>query len=393
MTLDAIARKAFAFFWQESHPATGLTKDRAKSIGKADDYTVASVASTGFALAALAIGASRGWVKKSEAQKRARLTLRFLETMPSEHGFYYHFIDWRTGERVWKCELSSIDSTLLFLGALAAGRFFGGEVATRADALVVRADWPWMQNGAHAPSMGWKPDSGFLSARWSGYSEASYLYLLALGAPEHPLPQTAWDAWTFPEAMVEGFAVFGGPTPAFFAQMTPAYFDLRGKKDRSGRDWWANFTNAHQANAAFCARHAETFITYREGIWGITACDQPQPVGYGAQSPREGDHNGTVAPTAALAGVVFVPELAEKAVASLQSRFGPKITGRYGLSNALNADKDWWDPDVIGIDLGMALLAWENHKSGLIWNLMREHPFVKKGLAQAGFPCHRAFLH
>lgn len=386
MTIEKIAHSAFDFFWKESHPTTGLTKDRAKNIGNADSYTVASVASTGFALAALPIGVTHGWVKKNVAQKRALLTLRFLgEKLHHEHGFFYHFVDWRTGERVWSCELSSIDSTLLFLGALTAGRFFGGEVAQRADALVARADWPWMQNGANAPSMGWKPDSGFLSARWSGYSEASYLYLLGLGSPEHPLPQAAWDAWTFPEVTVEGLRVFGGPTPAFFAQMTPAYFDLRNKKDRQERNWWANFTHAHQANAAFCARHEDKFLTYRQGIWGITACDQPPPVGYGAQSPSNGDHNGTIAPTAALAGIVFVPELAEKAITALQSRFGEKITGRYGLSNALNADKNWWDPDVIGIDLGMALLAWENHRSGLIWKLMREHPFVQKGLSAAGF--------
>lgn len=385
MTFDTLARRAFDFFWKESHPSTGLTKDRAKNLGKADDYTVASVAATGFALAALPIGVARGWVKRGDAQRRALQTLRFLESMSHEHGFFYHFIDWRDGKRVWDCELSSIDSSLLFLGALAAGQFFGGEVATRADALVARASWPWMQNGAPAPSMGWKPDSGFLTARWSGYSEASYLYLLALGLPTDPLPKAAWDAWTFPEVTVEGVAVFGGPTPAFFAQMTPAYFDLRGKKDRHGRDWWRNFENAHRVNASFCAHNESAFQTYAGGIWGITACDQPPPVGYGAQSPRAGDHNGTIAPTAALAGVVFVPELAERAVAALQKRFGDKITGRYGLSNALNADKAWYDPDVIGIDLGMALLALENRRSGLIWKLLQEHPFIRAGLRQAGF--------
>jgi hypothetical protein len=201
--------------------------------------------------------------------------------------------------------------------------------------------------------MGWKPESGFIPARWSGYTEASYLYLLALGVPTHPLPQSSWDALSFTET----------PTvPAFWAQMTPGYMNLKGLKDRQGRDWWGIFTRSHEANAAFCGKNAERFTTYRDG-----------------------DHDGTVAPTAAMAGVLFVPEQANKALVALQRRFGEKITGRYGLSNALNADKNWFDTDVIGIDLGMALLAWENSKTGLLWKLVGEHPYLKHGLSAAGF--------
>lgn len=381
LSLETLAHRAFDFFWHETHPQTGLTKDRASHLGKADSYTVASVAATGYALAALPLGVSRGWVKKADAKQQALRTLRFLsDKLVHHHGFFYHFSDWRNGERVWSCELSSIDSTLLFLGALAAGRFFGGECAERAEALVARADWRWMRNGALAPSMGWKPESGFLEARWTGYTEASYLYLLALGVPDHPLPQASWDALSF----IENPAV-----PAFWAQMTPGYVNLHGLKDRQGRDWWGIFTRSHEKNIAFCAQSAEKYRTYREGIWGITACDQPPPVGYGAQSPREGDHDGTVAPTAALAGIIFVPEQANKALATLQRRFGDKITGRYGLSNALNADKSWFDTDVIGIDLGMALLAWENSQTGLLWKLVGEHPFLRRGLDVAGFTVAR----
>jgi hypothetical protein len=380
LTLEKLAHQAVDFFWHESHPKTGLTKDRAKNLSTSDDYFVASVASTGYALAALAIGASRGWIKKSEAKKRALLTLKFLsDKLPSEHGFFYHFIDWRDGKRVWDCELSSIDSTLLFYGALVAGRYFGGECAALADALVARADWPWMQNSAEpnaAPTMGWKPDSGFLAARWSGYTEASYLYFLALGVPKHPLPEVCYDALSFTE---------NPNVPAFWAQMTPGYLDLRGLRDRQNRDWWGIFTRSHQANIAFCAQNADKFKTYEGGIWGITACDQPPPVGYGAQSPKDNDHNGTIAPTAAMAGILFVPDQAECALQSIQKRFGPKITGRYGLSNALNADKDWFDTDAIGIDLGMALLAWENSQSGLIWKLLKTHPYLTRGLKRAGF--------
>jgi len=32
-------------------------------------------------------------------------------------GFYYHFLDMKTGRRVWQCELSMIDTTILIAGA------------------------------------------------------------------------------------------------------------------------------------------------------------------------------------------------------------------------------------------------------------------------------------
>src|SRR6266498_4872582 len=107
------ARRAFRFFIEESDLKTGLTKDRAHLNG-GDDYAVASIAATGYALTALPIGVENGWISRGEARRRALVTLRFLqEQMPNVHGWYYHFVDMRTGARVWNCELSSIDTTLL----------------------------------------------------------------------------------------------------------------------------------------------------------------------------------------------------------------------------------------------------------------------------------------
>ena len=59
--------------------------------------------------------------------------------------------------------------------------------------------------------------------------------------------------------------------------------------------------------------------------------------------------------------------------------------GRYGFANAINPSRNWNDTDVIGIDLGMMLLAVENHRTGLIWRLMASHPAIQKGMSAAGF--------
>jgi hypothetical protein len=395
---DNIAQRAVAFFYNESHPDTGLTKDRAKNPGDVkDDYTVASIAATGYALSALCIGAERKWLSRRDAEDRALLTLRFIQDkLPAEHGFHYHFVDWRDGKRVWNCELSSIDSALLVKGVLAAGQYFGGECARRADAIYAGMDWQWMQNRKPGDatdtmlSMGWKPESGFLEGRWARYDEASYLYLLAMGAPRYPLPPSVWDRWEVGETTLEGFKILGRPGPLFFVQMTPAYFDLRGQKDRLGRDWWLNFENTHRANHRYCARNAAKFKTYSETIWGITACDQPpdkpgEGNGYGADEPVDGNNRGTVAPTAALAGILFVPEISKRTIVTLYTQYKDRIWGRYGFANAFNVDQNWYDTDVLGIDLGMMLLAIENSRSGLIWKLMRSHPAMQKGMRAAGF--------
>jgi hypothetical protein len=64
---------------------------------------------------------------------------------------------------------------------------------------------------------------------------------------------------------------------------------------------------------------------------------------------------------------------------------GTRVWGTYGFANAFNLDRDWFAEEVIGIDLGMALLAIENSRSGLIWRLMHASQIVERGMAAAGF--------
>src|SRR5207302_3880149 len=58
-----LAHRAFLFFRDETDPHTGLPKDRARLNG-GDQYTVASIAATGYALTALPIGVENGWISR-----------------------------------------------------------------------------------------------------------------------------------------------------------------------------------------------------------------------------------------------------------------------------------------------------------------------------------------
>lgn len=389
--LNETQKRAWQFFWQESHPETGLTKDRANNFAP-DDYIAASIASTGYALAANVVAVQRRWIERKQAEQRTIKTLRFvLNEMEHFHGWLYHFVDWRNGRRVWNCEVSTIDTALFLAGALLAGEFYKGEVARLADRFYRRLDFEVMRtDGGAKPdemmlSHGWKPENGFLGSRWHSYCEHIILYILALGAPHQHTPERMWDAWDRPTASYKGKYEHLAGGPLFMHQMSHHYIDLRNRRDRLGWDYWVSSVNATLANRQFCTDNKDKFKTFDDDVWGLTASDGPDGYrGYAAIVMWD-KPDGTVAPTAPIGSVIFTPSESLRAMQTMYNRYRSRIWGRYGFSNAFNVDRDWWDKDVIGIDLGMALLAIEDHRTGGIWRLLMRRPEVQRGLQRAGF--------
>lgn len=388
--LDTLEQRAFDYFWREASPETGLVKDRASNLG-ADDYTVASLAATGFGLAAVTIGVERGWVTRAQGEERERTALRFArDRLAHQHGWFYHFVDVRTGERVWSSEVSTIDTGLFMAGALMAGRYFRGtEVARLVDGLYRRLDFDWMRtDGGAKPEEkllvhGWTPEHGFLKNRWGSYDELMILYLLGLGSPAHPLPAASWDAWARPVVTYRGYRGVALDLPLFVHQFSQAFVDFRGQRDRRGFEPWENSVVATRMNQSFCAAHADRFPGYGPRSWGLSACDGPD--GYRAYAPAEGDHDGTIAPWAVAASVPLDPALCLPALLAMRRDRGDRPWGRYGFTDAYNVGRDWWDKDVIGIDVGAALLMIENHRSGFVWRQFMAIPAIQRAMKQAGF--------
>lgn len=389
--LTEIERRAFRFFWEKCDPATGMVNDRARNRGTDNDEgdKVSSIASTGYALAALPVAVEHGWIARDQAYARALTTLRYLhDTLPNQHGWYYHFIDRHTGQRVWNCELSSIDTCWLLIGALVCGQYWRGTEADRlANALYDRVDWTWMRtNGGTQPqkkllSMGWTPEKGFLTSDWGAYSEMMALYLLGLGAKRDPLPVESWIAWTRNVVAYGGRKTLAGG-PIFMHQMSHGYYDFHNRRDRLGWDYWVSSQEATYINRQFCRDKAATRKTYAEGFWGLNANDAPD--GYRAYS-APGEEDGTVSSTGALDSLLFTPDLSIAAAKAIYTRLSARLWGRYGFSDSFNLDRDWYDPDVIGIDLGMTLIDIEDYRTGRIWRLLASHPSTARALQRAGF--------
>ena len=397
MTIDGLidreARGCFDFFWNEANddpesPGFGLVRDRD------DPRSPCSIASVGFGLAGLAIGAERGWVGRGEAGARAAAALTTLhERAPAEHGFLYHFLDLRTASRHRQCEVSVIDTSLCVAGAFAAGEYFGGDVRDLAERLYRRVEWPWYRDpDADRFRMGWRPERGF-SGHWSGSDEQLVMYVLGAGSPTHPVPGSMFYRFERRRGSWGGGPAFihSSVGSLFTHQFSHAFIDFRGTADAEGVDWHANSTAATLANRRYCTDNPEGFRTLGPDSWGLTACDGPRgycgsygapPAGGGTRQPFAND--GTVPPCGALGSFMFTPEESAAALRYYTGISG--LAGPYGLRDAYNLDVDppWFARNVIGIDKGISLLAIENHRTGFVWDLVRRSPWVRAGLERCG---------
>ncbi len=376
--LNAVARQTFAYFWDQAHPQTGLIKDRSTPA------SVSSIAATGFGLAAIPIAVDRGWITEGEGYDRVHLTLEtFLNGgVQGERGFFYHFVSPETGERVWDSELSSIDTALLVAGALVAGQYFEGtDVQAMANQLYENVEWDWMRGRGEMLHMGWTPESEFLNATWDHFDESMLLYALAIGSPTHPVPASTWDLWRRPLSISGGYIYLPGE-PLFVYQYPQAFLNLRGLEDAYA-NYWNNTTLACDRNHQFAVSNSGYFLTYQNGVWGLSASDGP--FGYRAYGASEVNHDGTIAPYAAVACIPFTPETSLAGIRALLTNYGSRVWREYGFVSALNENENWYSREHIGIDQGDILLMIANYQDGFVWNLFMANPHLQNALNIMGF--------
>lgn len=383
--LRELIEACWRYFDEAAHPATGQVLDRRRADGAPESRRVASIAATGFGLTALCIADLRGLLPRGEGLKRARQALRFLDReMENVRGFFFHFHDWETGERIWKCELSSIDTALLMCGVLSCRTHFEDrEVETLAERIYGRVEWPWMLAEGRTLSMGWFPEKGFLASRWDHYCELMVLYLLGLGSTTHPLSAGTWLAWERPVREYYGERYVWSPAPLFVHQFSHAWVDFRGWRDH-GVDWFDNSVAATRSHLAWTLDRRSRFPEWSEELWGVTSSDSAGGyVGWGGP-PDSGPLDGTIVPCAAAGSLPFLPDACLRTLRHQRERFGNRIWSRYGFVDAFNPHTGWVNPDVVGIDVGITMLMAENLASGWVWRNFRSNAEIRRGLAEAG---------
>jgi hypothetical protein len=415
--IQTLQRNTIRYFWKETNPKNGLIPDNT-----ANDRVPASVAGVGFALASYPVAVERAFVSRAQALTRTLATLRFFWESPQgsmpdatgHRGFFYHFLEMTSGRRAGKCELSTIDSTILIAGALTAAAYFDRETSDErevrrlADSLYRRVDWRWAQNGAGTVSHGWTPEAGFIRDRWEGYNEAMILYVLGLGSPTHALTRKSYVSWTSTYRWKKLYGhefLYGGPL--FMHQLSHVWIDFRGIQDAFMReqamDYFENSRRATYVNQQYSIRNPKRFLDYGQHAWGITASNGPGPatrrvrgitrrfLGYVARGVPHGPDDGTLAPWAVAASLPFAPEIVLPTLAHCARAYS-HMENEYGLVCSFNPTfpnhkdgRGWMSKDHFALDQGPVILMIENYRSGLIWRLMRNCPYVVTGLQRAGF--------
>ena len=379
--LNKIEKDTLQYFVRFSDKTTGLTKDSSRP------GSPSSVAATGFALSAYAIGGSRGWIAPDYAYARILTTLQTLRHKAAhQEGFFYHFLDPKTGKRVWGSEASSIDTALAVAGALLAAQYYPGTEAEKlAREIYERVNWKWMMNRSDFLCMGWTPEAKFLPYYWDSYNELMILEALAAGSPTFPVPPKAWERWLRPAGDYNGHKIIYASTGALFTyQFSHAYIDFR-KLDDQGINFFENSREATLANREYSMSFSGQHKGYSESSWGLSASIGPGGyVAYGGK-PGGGIQDGTIAPYATLSSIVFTPELSTKAARFFYDHYEKDLYGNFGFKDAFNLDKEWWASEYLGIDQGITLLMLENYLNGeVVWNKFMKLAAIKKWIELTG---------
>ena len=402
--LDMVEKKAFDFFLDHQSLSTGLFAD---TTGGGD----ASIASTGFGIAALCIGAERGWISKYDAQKRIMLALDAFLPNPSKigneepmaegrYGFFYHFLNINTGKRAGKSEISTVDTAILVCGAITAGEYFAADIQNKAKKIYERVEWDKFLCKDKGPyfnifSMGWSPERGMLESYWDYYTdEVIMINLLAIGSPAYPVTPDVFYAWIRNKGAYGSGKefIYSWHGALFSYQYANAWFDFRNLTDQKGVNWFDNSTNATLASRQFCIDNSDKFKGYAENSWGITSMARPEAYTMHFGTPPTGngepEYDGTISPTGPSGSIVFTPYLSLSALKYMYTNY-PGLWGQYGLKDSFDLDKNWYSTTYYGIGEAMILLPIENFRTGFIWKYFMKSPFVQDALKKAGFSNRR----
>jgi xylan 1,4-beta-xylosidase len=414
--LDRLEADAFRYFSQNANPENGLVADSTKK------GSASSIAATGFALSCYPVAVERGWLSRKQAADTVLKTLKFFagsrqgpDAKATGHkGFYYHFLDMKSGARAEACELSMIDTAILMAGMMVDHEYFDRKTAAErqirslAKRLFDRVDWRWTLDKNGEVNESWKPGEGFKKADWAGYTEALVMYVLGAASTSYPLPQDAYkkDAQHYQWRHNAGLDWIHA-TPLFIHLFPQAWLDLRGLQDgyvnrHAGMDYFENTRRAIAVQRDYAYLNANNFAGYGKDIWGLSACEGPsgkrkmrngekkQFLGYAARGVTTGPDDGTLVPWAAAACMAHAPDDALAGLHAVLKAY-PRALNDGQFRGAINPSlpgegpEGWLAPACYGIDQGLVVMTIENARSGLIWKLTRNSSIFRKGLKLLDF--------
>jgi hypothetical protein len=364
-----VEKTAIKYFIDHAHPESGLVRDKALNFSATPDSNIiSSLAATGFGLTVIAHATTVGKIPVKFARDYAYKTLRFIrDYVPHHKGWLVHFADWKTGDRAWGSEYSTIDTALFIAGALYAAEVLKDPAITDlANDIYERVDFhsaltdDGKKPGKKTISLSFTPEQGWTTYQWEIYAEQKIMLILGLGHPTKPLPRETWFAWKR--------NLMGVSMPLFIHQYSPAFFDFRNFDD--------GFQNYFQAGlkATFVHRNMN-----RSGFWGYSAGESPK--GYAVYSPIQ--FSTTLCIGCAAGSAMFAPEIVMMDIFNWKNgNYGRKLWGQYGLVDSVDLKQNWFSPYVLGITKGPEYMSVQNMEGRTsIWKDFMKIKAVKKSIS------------
>jgi len=397
--LEAVQRQTFAFFWEASHPVSGLAPDRCTTSAVPTDDLV-TIGGSGFGVMAHIVAAERGWVTRAAAAERIVHMLELLNRATCYHGVFPHFMNGRTGATIPFSRKDDggdlVETSFLIMGLLCAREYFKrknpqeSKIRGLINYLWAEVEWTWYTRGGSALQWHWSPNNGWaLDHEIRGWNECLITYVLAASAPRYPVdPRVYHQGFAVGRNFLNGKPYYGIPLPLgapfggplFFSQYSFCGIDPRGLADRYA-DYWQQNINHVRINHAHCTKNPLHHKGYGASCWGLTSSDGAD--GYATHAPDNDD--GTISPTAAISSMPYAPKEAVRAMRHFLKVHGDKVWNRFGFVDAFNAARNWYADTYLAIDQGPIVVMIENYRTGLLWNLFMKAPEVQKGLRALSF--------
>jgi hypothetical protein len=392
--LADVQRASIRYFYEFGHPVSGLTR-----VGSERPPELCEIGGTGWGCFNLIVAAERNFIPRADVAQRAQMLVRFLATKADRfHGVFPHWMNGDTGKTIPFGKEDDgadlVETAFLAQGLIALREYFTHddpvekEIRTLADQIWRDIDWTWFakeQNGRSvllwhwSPTLGWKKDMAV-----QGFNETHIIYLLALASPTHPVEAKFYrEGW---QGGGERFSTpredFGIPMtlgrgmnmPLFFAHYSYLGFDPHALSFK-GRTYFDHLRDMCRVQIAYAQSKADTFKGYGP-LWGLTSCRGPK--GYKPYSPGPRD-DGTIAVTAALSSLPYVPEQSLAFLRELQKQ-RERLWGEFGFADAINPTQNWISTGWLGNDIGTIAPMIENHLSGLCWKTFMKAPEVAVAL-------------
>lgn len=393
--LTMVQEATFRYFWEYANPVSGLARE-----SNFHSTEICTLGGSGFGVMAILAAIERGFITREQGLERVTKIVNFLKTADRFHGAWPHWVNGYTGKVIPFSDKDNggdlVETSFMIEGLLTARQYFTGAnpaektLAQDITTLWEGVEWDWYRRGGqNVLYWHWSPDYGWaMNFAMHGYMETLITYILAVASPTHPVPASLYhNGWaccnykntrTFYGIKMDVGHDYGGPL--FWEHYSFLGFDPRSKKD-AYTNYFRNSTAICLINHAFCIDNPNQYSGYSDKCWGLSAC--LGPTGYDAFEPT--NDNGTIAPPATVASIVYTPANSINALKYFYREKGDLTWGDMGFKESFNLTQDWYNQYYYSIDQGPVIDMIENYRSQMLWNNFMANPEISTALDKIGF--------